>query len=280
MVSLFSLSPPFSWWLILHFYLISWAFCFAVQETWQQWIPKDSNSSGKGLLGFPGIIKNRKKTKSCAQAETDGHVVNEIACANAFSDLGPMLCSLLPGQGRWGSELDMCMVLPGETSALDDECSHGLEKVSKCTFPIWEEVQLWSMLSSACTQGLQFPFCCCIIHGFAPQSSRTPCQGVCPAHPCRGFKPSEGCHPYLLWQGAFIVICATPVLTGAQDLPSRAGQKADFMSHEKMSTFKCFYCKGGRKGQICFFLLTWCPREICSALILLSFLFFSFLFLL
>lgn len=94
-----------------------------MQETWHQWTPKDSNSSAKGLLSFSGIIKKRKKMKSCAQAETDDHVLNETARANAFSESGPLLCYLLPGWGAWGSELDMCDA-PRETLALDDEPSH------------------------------------------------------------------------------------------------------------------------------------------------------------
>lgn len=72
--------------------------------------PKELIFFVKGHLGFLGIT--RKETKSCAQAETDGRVVNEIACANAFSELRPMLCSLLPDQGGeaviwvcvWGSQ--------------------------------------------------------------------------------------------------------------------------------------------------------------------------------
>lgn len=43
-----------------------------------------------------------------------------------------------PGQGQARSwvcwELDVHMVLPGDTSALDDECGYGLERVSRCTF--------------------------------------------------------------------------------------------------------------------------------------------------
>lgn len=87
----------------------SMGFLICHTDTWQQWIPKDSHSPVKGLSSFPGIIKNRSKTKRCAQAETDGHVVNEIACASVFSELGPVPCSLLPGQGGWGGELDMCV---------------------------------------------------------------------------------------------------------------------------------------------------------------------------
>lgn len=113
---------------------------------------------------------------------------------------------------------------------------------------------------------------------FAPAPSCLPRQGVSHACPCSSFESSEGHCPYLLRQGVFTVICATPGLTAAQDLPSRAGQKADFMSHEKMSRFKCCYCKGEKKGQIDYFLLKWCPGEICSALILLSFLFSLFCF--
>lgn len=99
--------------------------------------------------------------------------------------------------------------------------------------------------------------------------------------------PLSGCSSHLplqhlrvLWRALSLsaltrsLYCDTPGLTDTQDLPSRAGQKADFMSHEKMSRFKCFCCKGGRKGQIYFFLLKWYPRKICSALILLA----SFLF--
>ena len=210
---MFSLCPPFSWWLVLSFYLISWASCFAIQEAWQQWIPKGQNTSAKGLLGFPGIIKNRKKIKSCAQIETKGHVVKEMSHTKGFSELGPVVYSLLPGQSGWGSDLDICVVLSEETLALDDEPSHELERVGRCTFLIWDEVQLWRTLSSGCPQGLQFLFGCCTIHGFAPQSSCPPCQGVHHARPCSSFKSPEGHCPYLLWQGVFMAVCAAPGLT-------------------------------------------------------------------
>lgn len=190
-----------------------------------------------------------------------------------FQSWGPCFA---PGWGWWDSDLDICVVLPGETSALDDVPSHGLERVGRCTFLIWDKVQLWSALPKGCSWGLQFPVCCCTIHSFGPQSSYPPCLGVHHARPCSSFESSERHCPYLLWQGVFKAICATPGLTDAQDVPSTAGQKADFISHEKMSRFKCFYCEGGRKGQTYFFLLKWCPREICSALILLSFLFSLF----
>lgn len=93
-------------------------------------------SSVKGLSNFSGVIKNRKKTKSCAQAETDDHVLNEIACANAFSELGPVLCYLLQGWGARENELEALFSLEMRESS---------------------EV----LKPSGCLQGPLFPVCSC-----------------------------------------------------------------------------------------------------------------------
>lgn len=79
-------------------------------------------------------------------------------------------------------------------------------------------------------------------------------------------------------QGVFTVICSTPGLTVLlQDLPSRTGQKVDFLSQEKMSRFKCYYCKGSQKSNFITYYLNGVPGEICPALILSLYSLFSFL---
>lgn len=124
-----------------------------------------------------------------------------------------------------------------------------LERVSRGTFLTWDEMQFSSPLPSGCSQCPLFPICSCTVHSFPPQSSCPPCQGIHHACPCSSLESSEGHWPYLLWQGAFVVICATPGLTATQDIPSRAGQRVDFMCHEKCQDLNVFVVKEVEKGK-------------------------------
>lgn len=131
MVSLFSLCPPFSWWLLLQFYIISEAFCLSIQRTWQQCISKGSSSSPKELLSFPSIIKNRKRTKICAQADTNDNVIREIAYANVFPELGLVLCSWarVSEAGSW-----MCICSRGRPLHLTTNAAMGLKELVDVLF--------------------------------------------------------------------------------------------------------------------------------------------------
>lgn len=168
MVPLFSLSPPFSWWLILHFCLIFWAFCFVMGDTTAM------TSKGLKILcarTFQVSPGTKILIRIYTEGKQDGHIVYEIMCANALPELGrtyalwftPRRLAMNPDVS-WKGSADALF-------SFDMRCSS-------------EAHSLWVAF-----QGLQLPFCCCTAPGFVLQSSHPPCQNIHHACLCKASSP-------------------------------------------------------------------------------------------
>lgn len=119
----------------------------------------------------------------------------------------------------------MCVVLPWEASALDDGCSHGLERVDAL---FCFEIRYSS--EALCLQAATWsPVPVLLLHNLSVLLVRV---FIVPTFP-QLLTILKGAVLICFCQGVFTVICSTPGLTVLfQDLPSRTGQKVDFLSQE------------------------------------------------